>query len=114
MAEGCHIKRKGKEMEKLQIDEYEYLKNEVDRIHEESGRLIREYIAEMESILLSKDVFHTEQVSEKLKQAVEVLKNRLFPELESIFKTTGQKIETLGEQLSEADEDGRRSVQWEE
>ncbi len=39
-------------MEKLQIDEYEYLKNEVNRIHEESGILIREYIAEMESILL--------------------------------------------------------------
>lgn len=101
-------------MEKLQIDEYEYLKNEVNRIHEESGKLIREYIAEMESILLSKDVFHTEQVSGKLEQAIDVLQKRLLPDLESIFKTTGQKIETLGEQLSEVDDEGRRNVQWEE
>lgn len=101
-------------MEKLQIDEYEYLKHELNRLHEESGILIREYIAEMESVLLSKDGFHTEQVSGKLEQAMEALKSRLLPELESIFKTTGQKIETLGEQLSEADEEGRRNVQWEE
>lgn len=101
-------------MEKLQFDEYQYLKSEIIQIHEESGGLIREYIEEMENVLLSKDVFHTEHVSVKLEQAVEVLKSRLFPKLEDILKTTEQKIETLGEQLSDADEEGRRNVQWQE
>lgn len=101
-------------MEKLQIDEYEYVKRELNEIHEKSGRLTRAYVAEMESILSSKDEFQTQQVSGKLEQAVNVLKNSLLPDLESIFKTTEVKIETFGEQLSEADEAGRCNVLWEE
>lgn len=101
-------------MEKLQIDEYEYVKKELSEIHEKSNKLIRAYIAEMESILLSKDEFRTQQVSGKLEQAVNVLKSSLLPDLEDIIKTTGEKIETLGKQISEADEEGRRNVLWEE
>ena len=100
-------------MIKLQTDEYDNLVSEIDMLHRESIAFINEYLAEMNSILVSGDGFHTEKVSEKMKTLLETVQGRMLPEIKSMFSETEQEIALLGENASEADGEGRQRVQWE-
>lgn len=101
-------------MIKLQVDEYENLISEIERIHKESLEFVNEYITELNSILISSGGFHTEQVSGKIKMLLDMFQSRLAPELADMFENTEREMEILGENISEADEEGRLNVQWEE
>ena len=101
-------------MIKLHVDEYDNLASEIDALHKESIEFINEYIAEMNSILISNGGFHTEMVSEKIKILLETFQSRLFPELKDMFGDIEREIALLGENVSDADEEGRQRVQWEE
>lgn len=101
-------------MIKLQMDEYENLMCEVERLHKESLVFVNEYITELDSILIPNGGFHTEQVSEKIKMMLDMFQSNLVPELADMFENTEREIELLGENISETDEEGRRNIQWEE
>ncbi len=101
-------------MIKLQTDEYENLVKEIEKIHKEGIEFIEEYIAELNSILIPNDGFHTDLVSEKMKILLEIFQGRMLPGLKDMFRETEQNIALLGEDVSGADEEGRRRVQWEE
>ncbi len=101
-------------MIKLQVDEYENLVSEIDTLHRESIEFMNEYITELDSILVSNGGFHTEKVSEKIKIMLEIFRGRLLPELKDMFNGTEREIALLGENASEADEEGRQRVQWEQ
>lgn len=101
-------------MIKLQADEYENLVNELEKIHSEGIEFINEYIAELNSILIPNDGFHTDMVSEKMKILLEIFQGHMLPGLKDIFRETEQNIMLLGEEVSEADEEGRQRMQWEE
>lgn len=101
-------------MIKLNADEYENLVAEIDKLHKESIEFINEYITEMDSILVSNEGFHTEKVSEKIRLLLEIFRVRLLPEIKETFGDLEREIELLGENASEADEEGRQRVQWED
>lgn len=101
-------------MIKLQVDEYENLISEIERLHKESLEFVNEYITELNSILIPNGGFHTEQVSGKIKMLLDMFQSRLVPELADMFGNTEREIELLGENISEADEEGRLNTQWEE
>lgn len=101
-------------MIKLQTDEYEYLVNETEKLHKEGIEFIEGYLAELNSILIPNDGFHTELVSEKMKILLEIFQGHMFPILRDMFRETEQNIALLGEEVSGADEEGRQRVQWEE
>lgn len=101
-------------MIKLQTDEYEYLVNETEKLHKEGIEFIEGYIAELNSILIPNDGFHTELVSEKMKILLEIFQGHMLPILRDMFRETEQNIALLGEEVSGADEEGRQRVQWEE
>lgn len=101
-------------MIKLKADEYENLVAEIDKLHKESIEFINEYITEMDSILDSNDGFHTEKVSEKIRSLLEVFRGKMFPEIKEMFGKIEREITLLGENVSEADEEGRQRVQWED
>lgn len=101
-------------MIKLQTDEYENLVSEIDKLHKESIEFINEYITEMDSILDSNDGFHTEKVSEKIRVLLEAFRGKMFPEIKEMFGKIEREIALLGENVSEADEEGRQRVQWED
>lgn len=101
-------------MIKLQADEYGNLVSEIEMFHKESIELINEYIAELDSILVSDDGFYTEKVSEKINILLEIFRDRLLPGIKDMFGETEREIALLGENASEADEEGRQRVQWEE
>lgn len=101
-------------MIKLHTDEYENLVNEIEKLHKEGIEFIEGYIAELNSILIPNDGFHTDLVSEKMKILLEIFQGHMLPGLKDIFKETEQDIALLGEDVSGSDEEGRQSVQWEE
>ena len=101
-------------MIKLQIDEYENLISEIERLHKESLEFVNEHITELNSILIPNGGFHTEQVSGKIKMLLDMFQSCLVPELVDMFGNTEREIELLGENISEADEEGRLNTQWEE
>lgn len=101
-------------MIKLQVDEYENLMDKIGNLHKESIEFANAYVAEFRSTLMSDDGFHTELVSGKLNMLLDVFQNRLVPELKDMFESTEREIESLGENVSEADEEGRLNIRWEE
>ena len=101
-------------MIKLQADEYGNLVSEIEMLHKESIEFINGYITELDSILVSSDGFHTEKVSEKIKVLLEIFRGRLLPGIKDMFGEIEREIALLGENASEADEEGRQRVQWEE
>lgn len=101
-------------MIKLQVDEYENLISEIERLHKEGLEFANEYITELNSILIPNGGFHTEQVSGKIKMLLDMFQSRLVPELEDMFENTEREMGLLGENISEADEEGRLNTQWEE
>ncbi len=101
-------------MIKLQADEYGNLVSEIDKLHKESIEFINGYITELDGVLVANDGFHTEQVSEKIKILLEIFRGRLLPGIKDMFGEIEQEIALLGENASEADEEGRQRVQWEE
>ncbi len=115
-AEGICRLWKGKDMKmiKLQADEYGNLVSELDTLHKESIEFINEYITELDSILVSNGGFQTEKVSEKIKIMLEILRGRLLPGIKDMFGEIERDIALLGENASEADEEGRQRVQWEQ
>lgn len=104
----------GIKMIKLQADEYGNLVSEIDTLHKESIEFINEYITELDSILVSNGGFQTEKVSEKIKIMLEILRGRLLPGIKDMFGEIERDIALLGENASEADEEGRQRVQWEQ
>lgn len=101
-------------MIKLHVDEYENLMNETERLHKESIEFVNEYITELNSVLIPNGGFHAELISKKLKMLLDMFQSRLLPELEDMFENTEREIEQLGEKVSEADEEGRLNIRWEE
>lgn len=101
-------------MIKLQTDEYENVMSEVERFHKESLEFVNEYIMELNSVLIPNGGFYTEQISGKIKMLLDMFQSRLVPELSDMFENTEREIELLGENVSEADEEGRLNIQWEE
>lgn len=101
-------------MIKLQTDEYENLINEVERLHKGSLEFVNEYIMELDSILTPNGGFHTERISEKIKMLLDLFQSQLVPGLADMFENTEREIELLGKNISEADEEGRLNIQWEE
>lgn len=49
----------------LQVDEYEYLINEMSELHETSLEFIQMYIKEVNSLLVEGDGFHADMISKK-------------------------------------------------
>lgn len=101
-------------MIKLQIDEYENLINEIEKLHQESLDFMNDYITELNSLLIPNDGFHTELVSGKIKMLLDLFQGRLVPELTDLFENTEREIELLGENVLETDEEGRLNIRWEE
>ena len=91
-----------KQMIALQVDEYEYLINEMSELHETSLEFIQMYIKEVNSLLVEGDGFHADMIPKKV-----------IPKLEATFSRTENQAMLFGERMAECDESGRMKVQWE-
>lgn len=99
-------------MIKIQTDEYDVLLNETYMLHKESKEIIRDYIRELEELLAPGGGFYAEQVSQKIKLLLEILREKLLPDLEVAFDETERQMLLLARRLAESDEERSFSVKW--
>ena len=102
-----------KQMIALQVDEYEYLINEMSELHETSLEFIQMYIKEVNSLLVEGDGFHADMISKKIELVLQTLQKQVIPNLEATFSRTENQAMLSGERMAECDESGRMKVQWE-
>lgn len=101
-------------MIKIQLDEYEYLMRETDKIHKEMLLLIQNYIKELDDLLIPSGGFHADMISGKVKLILDAFRGQVVPRLEKSFSDTERQIQVWGQRIGNLDESGRRKVQWEE
>lgn len=100
-------------MIKIQTDEYEVLMNETYLLHKESRELIDDYVKELEELLAPGGGFYAEQISQKVKLVLEILKGTLLPDLESAFDETERQMLLLTQRLAQNDAERSHNVKWE-
>lgn len=101
-------------MIRIQVDEYEYLVEETETLHRESLALIRNYIKELNELLVPMGGFHADMISEKVKLLLQMFQEQLVTEMEQTFWETERQIQIFGAKLAECDESGKGRVKWEE
>lgn len=101
-------------MIRIQVDEYENLKHELEQLHTDSVQFIQEYLTDINGILAKNEGFHADLISAKIDIILEIFRDKILPKLMNTFECTEEEIQIFAESLAEMDESGGTKVQWEE
>ena len=65
-----------RKMIKLQVDEYENLVNEIGHLHGESIAFIKEYMTDINGLLVQSGGFHADLISEKIEMLLNMFQGQ--------------------------------------
>lgn len=99
-------------MIRLQIDEYENLISETQKLHKEALEQIYSYVKQVDELVVPDGGFHADMISDKVKLLLQRFEGQLVPQLAMTFTDTERQILLLGNRMTELDESGRLKVQW--